>query len=149
MVQRLPPGFLWGLAASARFMRVSLKKTAHAVVSSAAYRKSGSGGLGTTNDCQRLQAAVRCSFSIRPLRPFYRARLCRAGFLLRSCMPIQFCPWITRISCTRLQPSSAYAAFIKESRMKYINATELHRKSWIRQKPFVTVTANSGVLPKL
>ena len=70
-------------------------------------------------------------------------------------MPIQFCPWITRISCTRLQPSSAYAAFIKESRMKYINATELHRKSGIREQSFVTVTAasvlfppNSCVLPK-
>src|SRR6202453_52499 len=34
-----------------------------------------------------------------------------------------------RISCTLLQPSPACAAFIKESRMKCINAIELHRKS--------------------
>ena len=71
-------------------------------------------------------------------------------------MSIQSRPWIARISCTRLQPSSAYAAFIKESRMKYINATELHRKSGLREQSFVTVTAasvlfplNSSVLPKL
>jgi hypothetical protein len=38
----LPPDFLFRLVASAHFMRFSLKKTAHAVVSSAAYRKSGS-----------------------------------------------------------------------------------------------------------
>jgi hypothetical protein len=36
------PGFPVKLLASAHFMRFSLKKTAHAVVSSAAYRKSGS-----------------------------------------------------------------------------------------------------------
>jgi F-type H+-transporting ATPase subunit b len=34
-----------------------------------------------------------------------------------------------RISCTLPQPSSASAAFIKESRMKFVNANELHRKS--------------------
>jgi hypothetical protein len=71
-------------------------------------------------------------------------------------MSIQSRPWIARISCTQLQPSSTCAAFIKESRMKYINATELHRKSGIREQSFVTVTAasvlfppNSCVLPKL
>ena len=39
--------------------------------------------------------------------------------------------------------------------MKYINATELRRKSWVREQSFVTVTAtsvllssNSFVLPK-
>ena len=71
-------------------------------------------------------------------------------------MSIQSRPWIARISCTRLQPSSTCAAFIKESRMKYINATELRRKSGIREQSFVTVTAtsvlssfHSVVLPKL
>jgi len=71
-------------------------------------------------------------------------------------MSIQPCLWIARISCTRLQPSSTCAAFIKESRMKYINATELRRKSGVREQSFVTVTAasvlfppNSCVLPKL
>ena len=34
----------------------------------------------------------------------------------------------TRISCTRLWPTTACAAFIKESRMECANATKLHRK---------------------
>jgi hypothetical protein len=36
------PDFLWGWMALTKFMRLSVKKAAHAVVSSAAYRKSGS-----------------------------------------------------------------------------------------------------------
>ena len=36
-----PPDFLWSLSALAKFMRLSLMKAAHAVVSGAAYRKSG------------------------------------------------------------------------------------------------------------
>jgi folate-binding protein YgfZ len=36
------PDFLWRLLALAKFMRLSLMKAAHAVISSAAYRKSGS-----------------------------------------------------------------------------------------------------------
>src|ERR1700678_510695 len=35
----------------------------------------------------------------------------------------------TRISCTRHQATSTRAAFIEESRMKFINANKLHRKS--------------------
>jgi len=35
----------------------------------------------------------------------------------------------TRISCTWLHPATACAAFSKESRMKFANATKLHRKS--------------------
>jgi hypothetical protein len=38
----LAPNFLFRQVASAHFMRFSLKKTAHSVVSSAAYRKAGS-----------------------------------------------------------------------------------------------------------
>jgi hypothetical protein len=38
----LPPDFLWSLVALANFMRLSLLKAAHAVMSGAAYRKSGS-----------------------------------------------------------------------------------------------------------
>jgi hypothetical protein len=38
-----PPDFLWSLVTLATFMRLSLLKAAHAVVPSAAYRKSGSG----------------------------------------------------------------------------------------------------------
>jgi hypothetical protein len=41
--KRLPPDFLRSLGALARFMRLSLLKAAHAVLSSAACRKSGSG----------------------------------------------------------------------------------------------------------
>src|ERR1700677_2862969 len=37
-----PPDFLWSWLALMHFMRLSLMKAAHAVVSSAAYRKSGS-----------------------------------------------------------------------------------------------------------
>jgi hypothetical protein len=43
---------------------------------------------------------------------------------------------IARISCTLLRPSSTCAAFIKESRMKYISATKLHRKCGIREQSF-------------
>jgi hypothetical protein len=35
----------------------------------------------------------------------------------------------TLISCTRYQTTAAFAAFIEESRMKLVNANELHRKS--------------------
>src|ERR1700690_3709680 len=35
----------------------------------------------------------------------------------------------TRISCTRHQATATCAAFIEESRMKFINANKLHRKS--------------------
>ena len=38
----LPPDFLCSLVASTHFMRLSLKKAAYAVISSAVYRKSGS-----------------------------------------------------------------------------------------------------------
>jgi hypothetical protein len=38
----LPPDFLWSLVALANFTRLSLLKAAHAVMSGAAYRKSGS-----------------------------------------------------------------------------------------------------------
>jgi pyruvate formate-lyase activating enzyme-like uncharacterized protein len=34
-----------------------------------------------------------------------------------------------RISCTRRQETVTCAAFIEESRMKFINANKLHRKS--------------------
>jgi hypothetical protein len=37
----LPPDFLWSLLALVNFMRLSLLKAAHAVMSGAAYRKSG------------------------------------------------------------------------------------------------------------
>jgi hypothetical protein len=35
----------------------------------------------------------------------------------------------TRISCKRLREATARAAFIMESRMNFINATKVHRKS--------------------
>jgi hypothetical protein len=37
----------------------------------------------------------------------------------------------TRISCTRHLATTACAAFIKESRMKFINANKRHRKSGV------------------
>ena len=40
-MNRTRPDFLWSLSALAKFMRLSLMKAAHAVVSGAAYRKSG------------------------------------------------------------------------------------------------------------
>jgi hypothetical protein len=40
--EKLPPDFLWSLVALANLMRLSLLKAAHAVMSGAAYRKSGS-----------------------------------------------------------------------------------------------------------
>jgi F-type H+-transporting ATPase subunit b len=53
--------------------------------------------------------------------------LCLGGAL---CLP-GTASWAmqARISCTLPQLSSASAAFIKESRMKLVNANELHRKS--------------------
>ena len=50
----LPPDFLWSLVALANFMRLSLLKAAHAVMSGAAYRKSGSPIL--FNPCTRKSA---------------------------------------------------------------------------------------------
>ena len=41
-VPHVPPDFLWSLLALPNFMRLSLLKAAHAVVSGAAHRKSGS-----------------------------------------------------------------------------------------------------------
>src|ERR1700722_16861466 len=37
--------------------------------------------------------------------------------------------WATRISCHGAPPTSACAAFIKESRMKFANANKVYRKS--------------------
>ena len=37
----------------------------------------------------------------------------------------------TRISCTQRQATSTCAAFIEESRMKFINANKLHGKSGV------------------
>jgi F-type H+-transporting ATPase subunit b len=53
--------------------------------------------------------------------------LCLGGAL---CLPARAC-WAlqARISCTLPQPSSTSAAFIKESRIKFVNANELRRKS--------------------
>jgi hypothetical protein len=50
----LPPDFLWSLVALANVMRLSLLKAAHAVLSGAAYRKSGSPVL--FNPCTRKSA---------------------------------------------------------------------------------------------
>jgi hypothetical protein len=41
----------------------------------------------------------------------------------------------TGISCTWLHPATACAAFIKENRMKFANATKPHRKSGDRPVP--------------
>jgi hypothetical protein len=47
----------------------------------------------------------------------------------QSRIPLKPKQGLTRISCTRHQATAARAAFIKESRMKCINANKLHRKS--------------------
>jgi F-type H+-transporting ATPase subunit b len=53
--------------------------------------------------------------------------LCLGGAL---CLPAT-ASWAlqARISCTLIQPSSASAAFIKESRIEFVNANKLHRRS--------------------
>jgi hypothetical protein len=43
----------------------------------------------------------------------------------------------TRISCTRHQATATCAAFIKESRMRFINANKLHRKSGVWGPPIL------------
>jgi hypothetical protein len=55
--ERLPPDFLWSLVALANLMRLSLLKAAPAVMSGAAYRKSGSPIL--FNPCTRNSANIR------------------------------------------------------------------------------------------
>jgi hypothetical protein len=47
----------------------------------------------------------------------------------RAIIPLKPKHGLTRISCTRHQATAACAAFIEESRMKFINANKLHRKS--------------------
>jgi hypothetical protein len=49
----------------------------------------------------------------------------------RRATPIVFGPRI-RISCTGRHQTSACAAFIKESRIKFANASKLDRKSGVR-----------------
>jgi F-type H+-transporting ATPase subunit b len=65
------------------------------------------------------------NFSRFPLFLFFL--LCLGGALCLS----GTASWAlqARISCTLLQPSPASAAFIKESRMEFLNASGLHRKS--------------------
>jgi hypothetical protein len=59
----LPPDFLWSLVALANFMRLSLLKAAHAVMSGAAYRKSGSPIL--FNPCTRKSANMGHPWLVR------------------------------------------------------------------------------------
>src|SRR5271167_4446428 len=58
----LRPDFLWSLLALANFMRLSLMKAAHAVMSGAAYRKSG------VWDGIHISAARPGIAPLRPLR---------------------------------------------------------------------------------
>ena len=69
----LPPDFLWSLVALANFMRLSLLKAAHAVMSGAAYRKSGSPIL--FNPCTRKSANMGHPFRACPERSRRGARL--------------------------------------------------------------------------
>jgi hypothetical protein len=48
---------------------------------------------------------------------------------LRAVIPLNPKDGLTRISCTRDEATAACAAFIEESRMNFINANKLHRKS--------------------
>jgi hypothetical protein len=51
------------------------------------------------------------------------------GGTSRAVIPLKPKDGLTRISGTRQQATATCAAFIEESRMKFINANNLHRKS--------------------
>jgi hyperosmotically inducible periplasmic protein len=50
-------------------------------------------------------------------------------------------PALTRISGTRHQATATRAAFIEESRMKFVNANKLHRKSGVTRRTLSVVVA--------
>jgi hypothetical protein len=83
----LPPDFLWSLVALTNLMRLSLLKAAHAVMSGAAYRKSGSPHL-----LQPMYAKVREHGA-----PVQGARLVRKREISG-----------TTNACKRTFPSSSY-----------------------------------------
>ena len=115
------PDFLWSLVALANFMRLSLQKAAHANLSGAACRKSGSPErTWEDHDIFRMLFLSEqwISGSIEQnanggLRPSFWAHV-------RSSDPDFLHAAPDRFAC---------AAFCKESRMKFARATKLHRKS--------------------
>jgi hypothetical protein len=121
------PGFPVKVGGVANCMRFSLQKTAHAALSSAANRKSG-----CARDDKRGGGSVHLSSCYKGLRelsaereandPSIHITNCRGRNKSTLCHPDPDFLYVA--------PSmTACAAFSKESRMRFANANELHRKS--------------------
>ena len=105
------PGFLWSFVCSLNFLRLSLMKGAHAVLSKAAYREFG---------------ASRSFFARCGIPEAYPSSLPRDD---RSTRVPYVRTSVARIFYFALLARATCAALRKESRMKSLNATGLHRKS--------------------
>jgi hypothetical protein len=129
--RRVPhtPDFLCSFVGSLNFLRLSLKKGAYVVLSRAAYRKFG---------------ASRSFFARCGIPQASPSSLCRAPHTHTGAPRLPERTWAEKdgrpqISYFALLARATCAALLKESRMKSINATGLHRKSGgSPQQPFVT-----------
>jgi hypothetical protein len=108
------PDFLWSFVGSLNFMRLSLKRGAHAVLSRAAYRKFGAS----------RSFFARCGIPRPSPSSLSRAdRSKRVPYVRTSVARISY---YATLAMTRMRLS------LKESRTKLFNATSLDRKSGIR-----------------
>jgi hypothetical protein len=109
------PDFLWSFVGSLNFMRLSLKRAAHAVLSRAAYRKFG---------------ASRSFFARCGIPQASPSSLLDGPTDLHGCPT--FAPALPGFPPTPHWPRPRVRLSLKESRMKLLNATNLDRKSGIR-----------------
>jgi hypothetical protein len=114
----IPPDFLSSPVGLTSFMRLSLMKAAHAVTERAAHRKSGY--LAFFARCGRYRARFGS------LKNPVQRRVSNGALWNPTLRKIREGP---RISYCAAPAMAACAAFIKESRMKFVDPTKPYRKS--------------------
>jgi hypothetical protein len=103
-------------------MRLSLMKGAHADLSSTAWQEIGvKPGFGLSGIPQHSTRLSSCPSDLTAPNKSHRPLLCHPDWSEPG------------FPATRPSPTSTCAAFRKESRMKFANATNLHRKSGVAQ----------------
>ena len=107
------PNFLWMLVALANIMRLSLRKGAPAVLSSAAWQE-----IRVRSGRDDNSVVAKTSFSPGNAEFYPSTELSSR-------------PERTRISCHAAPAKAAYAPFFKERRMMFANATNFYRKSGV------------------
>jgi hypothetical protein len=111
------PDFLWKVVALRHSMRLSLMKGAHAELSCTAWQEIGVKPFFGLSGIHSTHLTVLSATSQFPMdAPPY---------------PLSSRPKRTRISCHAALDMAACAAFRKESRMKFANATKFDRKSGV------------------